>query len=518
MKALLVPGDVERFRDLVRAHLGLDFDDDKLEGLAEVLCQRVEATGQGRAEVYLDRLEAGLDADWRILAERLTVNETYFFRYRDHFRAFSDVVLARAASAQPVKQPIRILSAGAASGEEAYSLAILTLENGASATRRDVSIVGVDVNPQTIARAVRGTYSSWSLRDTPADLRDRYFTSDGRGHRLREDVRAMVSFEERNLVVDDPLFWRPEVFDVVFCRNVLMYMTAEAMHDIVARVARSLRPGGYLFLGHAENLRGVSQEFHLRHTHDSFYYERRRPGVPAEEPRGEARAAAVGGYAALPTRVALGLDDPPWFDAIARASERVTAIVDRAPVARVEPRPASNGPAALPAEPSLGRRDVLQLIREERFTDALAALHGLPRSVAPDPEALLLRAVVLTNAGRFGEAEGACRELLAVDALSAGANYLSALCREHAGDPAGAVDRDQTAAYLAPTFAMPRLHLGLLERRAGRMDRARAELRQALALLPAEDESRILLFGGGFGRDALIALCRAELRRCGGES
>jgi chemotaxis protein methyltransferase CheR len=166
----------------------------------------------------------------------------------------------------------------------------------------------------------------------------------------------------------------------------------------------------------------------------------------------------------------------------------------------------------------LGRRDVLQLIREERFTDALAALHGLPQSVAPDPEALLLRAVVLTNAGRFREAEDACRELLAVDALSAGANYLSALCRERAGDLAGAINRDQTASYLAPAFAMPRVHLGLLERRSGRMDRARAELRQALALLPAEDESRILLFGGGFGRDALIVLCRAELRRCGGES
>jgi chemotaxis protein methyltransferase CheR len=100
--------------------------------------------------------------------------------------------------------------------------------------------------------------------------------------------------------------------------------------------------------------------------------------------------------------------------------------------------------------------------------------------------------------------------------MSAGAHYLLALCREKAGDGRSAADHDQAAAYLDPGFAMPHLHLGLLARRAGQPDAARRELSEALSLLEREDSSRLLMFGGGFGRDSLISICRAELLACGG--
>src|SRR5258708_40085276 len=85
----------------------------------------------------------------------------------------------------------------------------------------------------------------------------------------------MVTFEERNLVDEGPLFWQRDAFDVVFCRNVTMYFTLEAARSVIARIAQSLTSGGFLFLGHAETLRGISQDFHLRHTHETFYYQRR---------------------------------------------------------------------------------------------------------------------------------------------------------------------------------------------------------------------------------------------------
>ncbi len=122
----------------------------------------------------------------------------------------------------------------------------------------------------------------------------------------------------------------------------------------------------------------------------------------------------------------------------------------------------------------------------------------------------------MTHGGQLSGAEDACRRLLELDELNAGAHYVLALCRESAGDERGAADHDQVAAYLDPAFAMPRLHLGLLARRAGDRDAARRELAQALALLEREDPSRLLLFGGGFNRAALLALGRAELHACGG--
>jgi chemotaxis protein methyltransferase CheR len=158
----------------------------------------------------------------------------------------------------------------------------------------------------------------------------------------------------------------------------------------------------------------------------------------------------------------------------------------------------------------------LELLKQERFADALDLLGRLPPESVHDPDVLLLHAALLTHSGQLSTAERASEQLLERDELNTGAHYLLALCRESAGDRQGARDHDQTAVYLDPGFAMPRLHLGLMARRAGDLDEARHELGQALLLLKREDASRLLLFGGGFGRDALISLCRAELLSAGG--
>jgi chemotaxis protein methyltransferase CheR len=125
-------------------------------------------------------------------------------------------------------------------------------------------------------------------------------------------------------------------------------------------------------------------------------------------------------------------------------------------------------------------------------------------------DALLLRAVLLTSSGDLEGAEGVCARILERDELNAEAHYLRALCREHAGDPPAAADHDRYALYLDPTFAMPRLHLGLLAKRGGDLEAARRELSRG------EEGSRILMLGGGFTRDALLDVCRAELAACGG--
>jgi chemotaxis protein methyltransferase CheR len=161
-------------------------------------------------------------------------------------------------------------------------------------------------------------------------------------------------------------------------------------------------------------------------------------------------------------------------------------------------------------------RLVWELLKEERFPDALDLLGRTPAGSMEDPDILLLRAALLTHSGQLSAAESVSAQLLARDELNAGAHYLLALCRENAGDRQGALDHDRAAIYLDPGFAMPRLHLGLMARRFGDTEGARRELGEALLLLRREDVSRLLLFGGGFGREALIALCRAELLSAGG--
>jgi chemotaxis protein methyltransferase CheR len=322
----------------------------------------------------------------------------------------------------------------------------------------------------------------------------------------------MVTFEERNLVADDAFLWPPSSYDIVFCRNVLMYFTPEAMRDVVGRIGQSLVPGGFLFLGHAETLRGVSQSFHLCHTHDTFYYQRRE----ASEVSGATRANATYADASSTTAVASPIDiGTSWIEAIQRASERI-ALLASAPRHCGEPVLATTA-AAAPASRASDFGLVLEAMRNERFADALMLLSALPAESDSEPEALLLRAVLLANSGKMKEARGACARLLAIDELNAGAHYVMALCHEDGGDAAGAVEHDRTAVYLDAGFAMPRLHMGLIAKRSGDTAGARQELSQALILLAREDASRILLFGGGFSRDALLALCRSELRTAGGD-
>ena len=502
MRAAPATHEVELFRGLVNGRLGLSFDDGKLGFLTEVLRARMEARACVDYREYEQALSEHAREEWRALSTQLTVAETFFFRYWDHFRAFVEVVLPALSGARR----LRVLSAGCASGEEAYSLAVLLRENVPDLESWDVRILGVDINPAVLARAVQGVYSSWSLRDTSPSVRARYFQPRGREFLLEESVRRGVRFEERNLVDDDSPLWEAGAFDVVFCRNVTMYFSAGVMASVVARLSRCLSPGGFLFLGHAETLRGVSQDFHLCHTHDTFYYRRREAGglPPSHHPSASP---------ALPARMrdnrvadALDLGDTSWVDAIQRASDRIARLT-QAPV-RASSAPAPAGPSAAP-----DLRPAIELLRQERFAEAIEAL---PLGLGADADTALLRAVLLTSSGRIPEAEEVCGRILGADDLNAGAHYVTALCREHAGDRRGAVSHDQAATYLDPSFAMPHLHLGLLARRGGDLGAARAELARALVLLTREEPARILLFGGGFSREALVDLCRSELRAVGG--
>ena len=502
----LSSSEVDRFRGIIATRLGLHFDDSGLGQLAEVLRRRLKAHGQ-ECGVYLAHVESRLmpRSELGALASELTVGETYFFRNPDHFRALTEIVVPARMRAQHGTRSLQVLSAGCASGEEAYTLAIVLRENLDPSWQ--LSIKAVDINPAMIEKARRARYSTWALRATDAEVQRRWFKQEDRDFALDRAVSKAVVFEERNLTEDDADLWKPESYDFVFCRNVLMYLEPAAAQATVKRIARSLAPGGYLFIGHAETLRGLSGDFHLEHTHGTFYYRRRTKHDPVE--RGRQGAAYEPALASpLPPLSALVEGADTWVDAIRSSSDRILELTRTSP----EP-PAPDSPRDETARWDLGRS--LELLQKERFSDAWDSVQTLPPESAGDPEVLLLRAVLLTHNGRLEGAEALCHELLAIDEFNSGAHYLLALCREGFGDQAGAVEQDQIAVYLDPSFAMPRLHLGLIARRTGDSATARREFGDAFLLLQREDTSRLLLFGGGFGREALIALCRAEIVSCG---
>ncbi|MBI1943737.1 MAG: methyltransferase domain-containing protein [Betaproteobacteria bacterium] len=505
MNPVCAKRDVERFRSLVTERLGLAFDDTRLGMLAESLRRRVEANG-GAGEPYLRLFaeERNSAEELRQLARDLTVTETYFYRNAEQIRAFVEVALPQHFAACAGIRQVRVLSAGCASGDEPFSLAMAIREFGSEAAER-VSITAVDVNPAMLEKARRAHYTDWSLRELPDVLRARWFSANGTGFALDESLRRAVVFEERNLAPPDPELWRARSWDVVFCRNVLMYFDPVLALALVERIAGALTEGGHLFLGHAETLRGLSNDFHLCHTHGTFYY-RLKGGGP--EPRLSAPAVPAARQTARPEPPQVD-DAATWVEAVRRAAARIEALADAS-------RALARKPAAQQSRRAPDLTLALELLRRERFDQVLAQLDALPAEQAHEAEVLLLRAVSAAHSGALAHAEMSCRELLLRDEFNAGAHYILALCREGLGDQDGAMEADHVALYLDSGFAMARLHLGLVARRRGEPDTARRELARALTSLQQEDASRLLLFGGGFGRDALVALCRAELAKCGG--
>ncbi|GAA2526440.1 CheR family methyltransferase [Pilimelia columellifera] len=479
------PAELAQFREVLADLLGLTFPARSHDQLAEVLRRRSEHRGLTRSE-YLTRLSTRLDRDeLAALAEELTINETYFFRHTEQLRALAGAALPARVRARAAERQLRLLSVGCASGEEAYTLAMLALEAVPDPSWQ-VRVLGVDIHSAMLRRAVAATYSAWSLRETPPAARQRWFQPYGHDFQVAEAVRQHVVFQHHNITEDEPVVWRRGAYDVIFCRNVLMYLRPEAAEGVVARMTRALAPGGFLFLGHTDSLGGRPSGLRVRHSDDAFYYQRPPDTAPPS-------AGAV---------------DPPGPPGLWHAVP--AAVPGARPAASGAVQPGPDIEASQPAR----WREVLELVRQERFAEALGRVAELTGAGPDGLTPALLRAFLLAQTEDRPAAEAACRALLGSHRADADAHHLLAMCAED-DDPAGAAERYRLAATLDPDFAMPWLRMGVLARRRGDPQAMRLDLERAIALLASEREQRILLFGGGFGRQALRSLCRAELDASG---
>jgi chemotaxis protein methyltransferase CheR len=267
-----LPDDVYRLlADMIRARSGIDFTESNRFLLESRVQQRVEELRVENPRVYLQRLRyAGDDTEFDHLLDRVTNPETYFFREAEQLAAFSEDLLPEWEDAPPTGA-LRIWSAGCASGEEPFTVAMLLEEKGFFA-KHSVEIFGSDISVASLARARAGIFRENAFRQTSDERRGRFFDAEGPGRfRIREEIRNRVSFGRLNLIEPARLAALPR-FHVIFCRNVLIYLDEPSKRSVVASLYERLLPGGHLFLGRVESLVAFSTGFRLRHLpHDLVY-------------------------------------------------------------------------------------------------------------------------------------------------------------------------------------------------------------------------------------------------------
>ncbi len=260
MTVPLSPLAFETLASLLKSKSGLVIGTDKtylLETRLGALIKREKLTDLNGLADRLRR--AGSDTLAREVVEAMTTNESFFFRDDKPFLHFRSQALPRLVAARPPGSTLRIWSAASSSGQEAYSLAMILAESTAVLAGRKVEIVGTDIARDQLARAREGVYSQFEVqRGLPVQMLMRYFKKDESSWRIADAIRSMVQFREYNLLSDLRALGR---FDIVFCRNVLIYFDQPTKARVLDAVAGQMPPDGMLYLGGAETVLGITGRF-----------------------------------------------------------------------------------------------------------------------------------------------------------------------------------------------------------------------------------------------------------------
>jgi len=445
--------DEKRFQLLgafLRERFGLDYRPQKRVEL-EKACRRA-ADGLDAREFCRRVTSPSGSEPLQRLINQLTVGETYFFRIQAHFDALKNVILPGIYKRRAAQRRLRIWSAGCATGEEPYSVAMLILETLPDAEDWEIEFLATDINTDFLEAAREGVYREWSFRKVDDYWRAKYFEARGEGWEVTREVRGMVGFVRANLLDerDNVLAAGPAPFDLILCRNVFIYFDDASIARVSALFRRYLAPGGWYVGGHVEPL-VFTEGFETVQFPGAFVYRKR----------------AVEEAAAAPKR--------------RRPPER-------------------------PREPLYERPTASELERADRLVAAgddaraLEQLSKLSRA-REDAEVCWRMGRVLGNLGRYEEGLEWCRRGVALDKTNAHVYYIAALIQDEMGQNEEAFENLRRSLYVEKNFVLG--HFSMANYHRWRRDEGRAarSYRNVLKLLEGRrDDEEITGDGLTVGR------------------
>lgn len=440
--------------DVLAARIGLHFPVERWSDLERGIAAAASAFGMPDAKSCAHWLLSAplTHSQIEILASHLTVGETYFFRDRKSFEALEQYVLpALIHSRRDSERRLRIWSAGCCTGEEPYSIAMLLDRLVPGHEQWNMTILATDINPRFLRKGVEGVYGEWSFRDAPGWIKERYFKSERQGrYAIHPRIKSMVTFSYLNLADDayPSLSNNTNAMDIIFCRNVLMYFTAELAEKVAGNLQRSLVDGGWLAVSPAETLSRSFSGFSPVHFHDAMFY----------------RKTMTGGL----TDVSSGYPQ--------RQAEPATAYWTPAEPVATPAFPEILAPWPLPE--MRGQPEAPPVLAES----AIAPPEPLPDKQRASGE-LLDQARICANQGKLAESVSWCEQAIALDKLDPRSHYLLAAIRQELGQTDAAEQSLKRALYLDPDFVLASFAFGNLRLSQGRYGEAERYFRNVQALL-----------------------------------
>ena len=275
----VTPEEFSRLCDFLYRRTGMVFKEDKRYYVERRIRERIRATGSTSFTNYFARLRGDFRGEAEKLVNAFTVNETFFYREDHQLRCLTTDLLARRVAAKRRGDPMLIWSIPCATGEEPYSIAIWLLERWPEVDEFDIEIVGSDIDTRALDAAREGIFGKRALMRLSAELIAKYFVPlDEYSWRIIPELRQSVRFSAANLI--DPAEMRAHGrFDVIFCRNVLIYFDDTSRRIAAENLYDNLVPGGYICLGHTESMSRISPLFEVCRFSDAIVYQR-----PTESP------------------------------------------------------------------------------------------------------------------------------------------------------------------------------------------------------------------------------------------
>jgi chemotaxis protein methyltransferase CheR len=255
----MTPVDYEFLRKFLKERSGLDLSADKQYLVESRLIPLARKAGLAGIDELVQQIKNGSTAICSDVVEAMTTNETFFFRDKIPFDHLREAIMPELMQARASRRSLRIWCAAASTGQEPYSIAMCLKEMGATLAGWRIEIIGTDISQQVLEKSRSGIYSQFEVqRGLPIQLLVKYFKQIGEMWQINADIRSMIQYRPLNLLQD---FAHMGKFDLIFCRNVLIYFDQDMKSSIFGRLAKTMEPDGFLALGAAETVVGLTDAF-----------------------------------------------------------------------------------------------------------------------------------------------------------------------------------------------------------------------------------------------------------------